>query len=149
MQQLQIKATRFGCSKVTIIRLYSLRKIPCFFHLLYLFFMTCFCCLVHLLVSSTHEEEIVFRSPFYTFLSHYPDFCRPMLRVFYFVVVIVIIIIITACFLLEILIDATLILQVDWRITVVLLLRNVHIFHPFSICFISVSAIYNPRLRSS
>jgi hypothetical protein len=40
-------------------------------------------------------------------------------------------------------------LQVQCRITVVLLLHNVHIFNPFSICFISVSAIYNPHLLSS
>jgi len=71
-----------------------------------------------------------------------------MLKGFYFVVVVFIIIIITACLLLEILIVVTLLLQVDYRITVVMLLRNVNKFHHFSTCFISVSAIYNTRLRS-
>jgi len=68
-----------------------------------------------------------------------------MLKVFYFVIIIIIIII-TACFLL---IVVTLVLQVDYRFTVVMLLRNVHMFHHFSICFISVSAICNSRLRSA
>jgi hypothetical protein len=69
-----------------------------------------------------------------------------MLKVFCFVVVVIIIIIITASFLL---IVVTLLLQVDYMVTVVIQLRNVHMFHHFSICFISVTAIYNPRLRFS